>query len=152
MTRCDEFYDKVEKDGNFCGMSESTVNEVKQVIEFKKEHTDLSAFNQKTIMPLIREQDPEIQQKVISLVESAGKEKVMNYGTERKMKAALNRYKDTNPEAVKEIKEIKPMKLWNMLEQAEYTRQYVKVMIMNGATPASIRELVVKAIGVVEQE
>ena len=80
-----------EKDGNFCGMSESTVNEVKQVIEFRKEHSDLSLFNQKTIMPLIREQDPEIQQKVITNAEKLNDEnKLSRYGSERKMKAALN--------------------------------------------------------------
>lgn len=114
----------------------------------------MSGFSAKALRPLIREQDPEIQQKVIT---NAGKldeeNRLSRYGTERKMKAALARYHDPNPEA-KPItaKEVKITKLWNMLEQAEYTRQYVKTMMMNGANPASIRELVVKAIGVVEQE
>ena len=152
MTRCEEFYDKVEKDGNFCGMSESTVNEVKQVIVFKKEHTEFSVFSENAIKPLIREQDPEVKAKVISLVENAGNLKGEKYGTEQKMKKALNRYKDINPEAIKEIKVIKPKKLWNRLEQAEYAQAVVRTFILNGVNPATIRELIVKAVGVVEQE
>lgn len=33
MTRCQEFYDKVEKDGNFCGMSETAFRDLNHYIE-----------------------------------------------------------------------------------------------------------------------
>lgn len=137
-----------------CGLSEDRVRELKQWVDFIDEKPEFSGFSENALKPLIREQDSEIKEKVIRTVSNpdmSDSTRQQRYGTERKMKAAIARYKDTNPEAVKEVKEIKPKKLWNMIEQAEYTRGYVKTMLMNGAEPASIRELVVKAIGVVEQ-
>ena len=150
--RNEECLEKIEWTVKHCGMRKDHADECIKAREFMKDNPHFGGFSTKGLMPLINEQDPEIKQKVISLVENAGNLKEHKYGTEKKMKAALNRYHDPNPEAVKEVKEIKPKKLWGMIEQAEYTRAYVKTMIMNGAKPASIRELVVKAIGVVEQE
>lgn len=97
MTRCDSFYVCVCKKGNFCGMSESSLNEVKKYMEFLEQHTEFSVFSENTLKPLIRMKDPEAQQKVISLVENAGKEKVMNYGTGKKMKAIVERYDIVEP-------------------------------------------------------
>lgn len=151
--RNEECLEKIEWTVEHCGMRKDHADECIKAREFMKENTQFWGYSTVGLMPLIREQDSEIKQKIVTnALKLNDEDRLSRYGTERKMKAAINRYKDTNPEATKEIKEIKPKKLWNMLEQAEYTRQYVKVMIMNGAKPASIRELVVKAVGVVEQE
>ena len=44
MVRCDEFYEQVEKVGNFCGMSQSSYYAVKQYIDFIRapEHSEIS--------------------------------------------------------------------------------------------------------------
>ena len=92
MTRCDEFYEKVKKDGNFCGMSKSAYNEVLQYLEFQQE-TDLSALSEKAAKPLIREQDKEIREAAISTVE-----KTLNYhkppGSKTKKKLTARNVKE----------------------------------------------------------
>jgi len=36
MTRCQEFYEKVKKDGNFCGMREDKYNTLLKYIEYRE--------------------------------------------------------------------------------------------------------------------
>ena len=72
MTRCIEFYEKVEQDGNFCGMSPSTVTEVNQYMAFMKEHGfDMSKLSERAAKPLIHEQDGEVKWEGIKNVKKA---------------------------------------------------------------------------------
>lgn len=129
-------------------MSESSLYEVKQYMEFLEGHTEFSVLSENALKPLIRMKDPEAQAKVVALVAKGGKRKQELYGTGKKMKAVVDRYDIIEPEKPKE----KVKKLWNKVEQTEYTQSYVRTMIKNGVDPAVIRELVVKAIEVVGQE
>ena len=67
-----------------------------QLFRLENDKVDLSSISVKALAPLRREQDPEIQQKVIALVAKGGERKEDLYGTERKMKALLGRFHDTD--------------------------------------------------------
>jgi hypothetical protein len=126
------------------------MEEVLKQIGFIEDYPAFAGFSSRAIRPLIREQDPEIKQKIIT---NAGKlndeNRLARYGTEPKMKKAIARYKEVETE---EPKKKTPKKLWSKFEQAEYAQEVVRTFIANGVDPAVIRELIVKAIGVVEQE
>lgn len=68
MTRCVEFYDKVEKDGNFCGMSRASFNEVKQYIDFVNVNAEFSALSENTLKPLMREKDERVKEIALIIV------------------------------------------------------------------------------------
>ena len=78
-------------------MDTDTINEVDNAAAFCDEYPAFAGFSTRALRPLIREQDPEIQQKVIALVAKAGERKEELYGTERKMKAAIDRFKEVEP-------------------------------------------------------
>ena len=83
-------------------------NRIKQKLDYNKfveANATLVGFNEKTLRPLIHEQDPEVQQKVISLSENLGNLKMEKLGTEKKMKKAISRAKGDKP-----IKEPEPPK------------------------------------------
>ena len=79
-----------------CEVTPERISQKKRYNKLVCDNPTFVGFSENALRPLINEQDPEIQQKVISIVESAGKEKTMNYGTERKMKAAIARFKDVD--------------------------------------------------------
>lgn len=118
MTRCKEFYVKLEKDGNFCGMEEKAYREA---LQYSKEVEEDESGK-----PLLSE-GAWLKQK-------------------RKHRASHKLVDSEEP------KEKTPKKLWSKVEQAEYAQEVVRTFIANGVDPAVIRELIVKAIGVVEQE
>lgn len=68
MTRCKDFYEKVERDGDFCGMNEDTLREVLTFINFIEENPDLSGISEKAAKPLIREKDLEVKAKAIEAI------------------------------------------------------------------------------------
>lgn len=68
MTRCDEFYEKVERDGNFCGMDERTMRNVKAYMEFMERNGNLKPLSEKAAQGLIREKDPIVKAKAIEAV------------------------------------------------------------------------------------
>lgn len=69
MTRCIDFYEKVERDGNFCGMRHESYVEVMRYIAFKSKYTVICELTECAIRPLLREKDPEIQAKAIRQIE-----------------------------------------------------------------------------------
>lgn len=121
MTRCKEFYEKMEKDGNFCGMPRRSFEDAKKYWEDYRKEAEENGENS----PLSEDKWIRGQRK----------------------EAASHKF--VEPEEPKE----KPIKkLWSKVEQAEYAQEVVRTFIANGVDPAVIRELIVKAIGVVEQE
>ena len=118
MTRCKEFYEKLEKDGNFCGMRDKDYS---QAVSFWKDvEKDKDAKPSKSCDAWVRD--------------------------ERKQAASHKLVEAEEPE------EPKRRKLWSKTEQSDYAAEVVRTFIANGVDPAVIRELIVKAIGVVEQE
>ena len=122
MTRCKEFYEKLEKDGNFCGMTAEDYREARKYWEeYRKDAEGDKSGNS-----------------------------VLSSGAWRKQqKKQAASFKEVEPE---QPTEPKPKKLWSKVEQAEYAQEVVRTFISNGVESAVIRELIVKAIGVVEQE
>lgn len=136
--------------GKVCDVTDERITQKTKHNDFVIKNPTLVGFSEKTVRSLRGEKDPEIQQKVISQIEKARpQEKERLYGTERKMKAAIARFKYIEPEKPTEPK---PKKLWGKVEQAEYAQEVVRTFIANGVNPAVIRELIVKAIEVVGQE
>lgn len=68
MTRCEDFYVKVEKDGNFCGMSKQSYSQVKAYIKFIKEHSKILSLTAEAVKPLMREPDEEVREEAISTI------------------------------------------------------------------------------------
>jgi hypothetical protein len=68
MTRCEEFYRKVEKDGNFCGMSESSISDVKQYRELLAENSAIADLTEGAARGLIREKDKDVKAKAIEVI------------------------------------------------------------------------------------
>jgi len=77
MTQCEWCKNKenVEKLKKMCEKSDDRWRELTQIAEFVEKHAEFSAFSGTSILPLIREQDPNICQKVISQIENARKRK-----------------------------------------------------------------------------
>ena len=71
MTRCKDFYAKVERDGNFCGMSRSSYSVVKKYIRFQRAHPELEELSAGAITPLMRERDPEVREEAIKRVKES---------------------------------------------------------------------------------
>lgn len=137
MTRCREFYDKVKKEGNFCGMSETSLNEVTSYIELINERPAFAGFSEGALRPLIREQNEELKKTIMdNILELNTEDRLAKYGTEKKMKEALKRYRYIEPE------ETKAKKLWNKAEQMEYTEDYVKTMLANNVDLEGIIRIV----------
>ena len=84
--------------GKACEVSPERIDQKGAYNKFVLGNPTFVGFSENALRPLIREQDPEIQQKVIALVAKGGERKEELYGTERKMKAAIARYKDVEPE------------------------------------------------------
>lgn len=95
MTQCEwcKNPENVEKLKKMCEKSDDRWREIERIAGFVEEQPGFSGFSGGALLPLIREKNPEIKAKVISLVENAGKEKLMNYGTETKMKSTIRRAK-----------------------------------------------------------
>ena len=72
MTRCEEFYEKVKKDGNFCGMSDKQYRQlVLYTEEVEKDEAGKPALNQGEWENQEREQAKEVKKR--EAVEKAGK-------------------------------------------------------------------------------
>jgi hypothetical protein len=65
MVRCKDFYEKVRRDGNFCGMTKRALKEVEEYITFLDENPALTGISERAAQPLMREKDPEVQAKAI---------------------------------------------------------------------------------------
>ena len=63
-----ENVEKVKKDGNFCGMSKRSYEEVKAHIAFIEEHGEISPLTEEAVKPLIREQDTEVRDEAIKKI------------------------------------------------------------------------------------
>lgn len=93
-------------------------NRIKQKLDYNKfveANSTFVGFSEGALRPLIHEQDPEVQQKVISSVENAGKLKKAKFGTEEKMKSALIRAKGDKPIKEPEDTKKKALKALGML-------------------------------------
>jgi hypothetical protein len=94
MTRCDEFYDKVKRVGNFCDKAPRTfreinayLNDVLPVIESEAARSEIlekedgaiaPLLSEGASRPLIREQDPFIKAKAIKHIVKKAEENVMD--------------------------------------------------------------------------
>lgn len=67
--RCDEFYAKWKRCGNFCEKHPETAREIDRYLDFIEEYPDMSGLAERTVKPLINEQNEEIKQKAITHVE-----------------------------------------------------------------------------------
>ena len=85
MVRCDEFYLKWDKCGNFCEKHPDTTSEIEKYLDFQHEienrgdiepavKAGISAISADALRPLLREPDPEIREEtkthVIKALES----------------------------------------------------------------------------------
>ena len=68
MTRCEEFYLKVEKDGNFCGMSDGEFRRLQQFKEFVKDNPAIASLSQGAARVVISEPDEEVKAKAIEVI------------------------------------------------------------------------------------
>lgn len=79
MVRCDEFYEKWEKCGNFCEKHPQTAQEINKYLDFIREienrediepevKSAMADLPERAVRPLIREKDPEIKENVIQSV------------------------------------------------------------------------------------
>ena len=68
MTRCKEFYEKVRRDGNFCGMRADHIDEVKAYMEFLDTYPHLWGISERAARPVIREKDLLVKAKVIETI------------------------------------------------------------------------------------
>jgi hypothetical protein len=68
MTRCEEFYEKVERDGNFCGMREDHYGELVAYIELLRKYPHMRGITERAGKPLIHEKDPEVKAKAIEAI------------------------------------------------------------------------------------
>ena len=68
MTRCGDFYEKVKRDGNFCGMRKDHIDEVEVYMEFLKAHPQIWGISEGAARPVIREKDPVVKAKVIETI------------------------------------------------------------------------------------
>ena len=150
MTRCQEFYDKVDKDGNFCGMDRTTVNRVKRYMEFVKEHDAFLGFSEVSVTRLLESGEPEARETIIQSVENSvkrhGKEEgaIINketYGTQAKMVGVIAGLKENLP-----LKEAKKQRYYSKAEISEHVASFVNWMYDAGVEEKVIVELVVKAV------
>lgn len=113
MTRCEEFYEKVKRDGNFCGMSEQAYRDLKLYSEeVEKDETGIPVICEGEWIKQRREENK--ARKKQEAVEKAGKrqEKVFDillvdppweYTLSRNAGSAENEYPTMNIEEIKAI-------------------------------------------------
>jgi hypothetical protein len=68
MTRCDEFYEKVRKDGNFCGLQRGSFNEIKQYMAFVEKNSVLCELSAGACKHLMREKNLKIREDAINRI------------------------------------------------------------------------------------
>lgn len=69
MTRCDDFYCKIERDGNFCNMDRIAYQRTVDYIGFCRENdVPLGTLSERAARPLIKEKDPVVKAKVIQSI------------------------------------------------------------------------------------
>jgi hypothetical protein len=69
MTRCDEFYQKVEKDGNFCNMDRTAYHRTVEYIVFCRENdVPLGTLSERAARQVIKEKNPVAKAKVIESI------------------------------------------------------------------------------------
>lgn len=68
MTRCDEFYEKVEKDGNFCGMRDNAYRDLMAYRDLLKSNDTIVSLSEGAALPLIREPNEEVKAKAIEVI------------------------------------------------------------------------------------
>ena len=82
MVRCDEFYAKWERCGNFCEKHPDTAEEIENYLDFIEEIENRAGISEQAkkaiagasegaLRPLIRERDNQIRQEAISTIEKA---------------------------------------------------------------------------------
>ena len=94
MTQCEYCKHKgnIEKLKKMCEKSPEAWRGLTLTAEFLEEHPAFAGFTGGALRPLIREKNPEVQQKVISQIENARpQERKRLYGTEQKMKTVIRR-------------------------------------------------------------
>lgn len=65
MTRCEEFYEKVRREGNFCGMSKRALENVDAYIAFVNENPSIEGISEGPARVLMREKNPAVKAKAI---------------------------------------------------------------------------------------
>jgi hypothetical protein len=108
MTRCEEFYEKVERDGNFCNMDRIAYQRTIEYIGFCREiDVPLGTLSERAARPLIKEKDPIVKAKAIKKIENALnlKKPITAARTERLIKN-LEDGKDTRGRPQKESDDI----------------------------------------------
>lgn len=66
MTRCKDFYEKIERDGNFCNMDKTAYKRTVDYIAFCEENNlTLGTLSERAARPLITEKDPVVKAKAI---------------------------------------------------------------------------------------
>lgn len=106
MVRCDEFYEKWKRCGNFCEKHEKTADEIDKYLTFiegleEGEQRAFAPFSARTLRPLINEKDTEIKGKAIITIKkslNSGKDLVTgkitkNLPTEAKIKTLITKIK-----------------------------------------------------------
>lgn len=68
MTRCNEFYDKVEKDGNFCGMEAGEYQRLLKIRDLQANNLDLSKLPASSLIPLVAVKDDVLKKAVIQAI------------------------------------------------------------------------------------
>ena len=72
MTRCEEFYEKCERDGNFCGMERTSYVRVVAYIAFCKENNvPFGTLSDRAARKLITERDSEVREEAIRRVKES---------------------------------------------------------------------------------
>lgn len=70
MTRCESFYEKWKRCGNFCEASPETAREIEEYLDFREE-TGISGISQSAARHLIREKDAEIKARAILAIKKS---------------------------------------------------------------------------------
>jgi hypothetical protein len=76
MVRCDEFYEKWKRCGNFCEKHPRTAEQIDEYLSFieqleEDERMDFAQIPEATLRPLINEQDPVVREKAIESIKKS---------------------------------------------------------------------------------
>lgn len=112
--RNEECLEKIDWTVEHCGMRTDHANECKAALALKKEHTQFWGMSTDALIPLIHEKNEEVKSKIIKLVAKGGERKGELYGTQDKMKAAINREKRKKVEPAQLPEGVFLYNLWDL--------------------------------------
>ena len=136
MTRCEEFYEKVEKDGNFCGLDETAYSRLLAYRDLQKNNPTIVGLSEGAARDLVKEPNEDVKAKAIEVIAKQLKDG-------EKVTAKIVKEDLINAGHEEKVKEDR---IYTEKDKIRVTEDYVSDMVNHGAQAEEILRRVEKAL------